>query len=218
MKKILMTIVMLALLVNFADARKKDVAGNVENGVYLDEKYNYSIGVPDGWNYSIRKNDSKLRMTMTKKQYDIPIHFQNAPNYTTAPKISIYVDTTSLTVDQFIDSLTSDKFKSKQKGAMLPEMKILNGPFQQKKRAKMIIGDLSGVKIAGQQKYTVQVQRSGSQSDQADVCSDFFGGSIFFLKEGNLIIAIHMICEWRYFDVNENDFQEILNTLKIIKG
>jgi hypothetical protein len=218
MKKILMTIVTIALLVNFADARKKDMAGNVENGVYLDGKYNFSINVPDAWNSSIRKDESKLRVTMTKKQFDIPIHFQNAPNYTTAPKVSIFVDTTSMPIDQFIDSLLSDKYKSKQKNAMLAEMKIINGPFQLKKRAKMLVGELAGIKIAGQQKYTVEVQRSGSDSDQGDVCSDFFGGSVFFVKNGNVIIIIHMICEWRYFDANEKDFIELLNSFKIIKN
>ena len=217
MKKILMAVFIAIFVFSICGAKKKDLAGDVENAVYTDNTHNFSLAMPDAWNYSLKKSMGEVRLILTKKQYDTPIQFQQAANYTTAPRITVYVDTTSLTADQFVDSLLSDKYKSKQKNRLISEFKILNGPFQLKKRSKMEAGEISGVRIAGQQRYTVEVQRSGSESDRGDLVTDFYGGSIFFAKEGSNIVIMHMICEWRYFDVLEQDFIKIVNGLTFRK-
>jgi hypothetical protein len=217
MKKFLMTVFIVTFVFSICGAKKKDLAGEVENAVYTDNTYHFSLAMPDAWSYSLKKSKGEIRLILTKKQYDTPIQFQQAPNYTTAPRIIVYVDTTSLTTDQFVDSLLSEKFKSKQKNRIISEFKILNGPFLLKKRSKMEAGGISGVRIAGQQRYTIEVQRSGSESDRGDVVTDFYGGSIFFAKEGNNIVIMHMICEWRYFDVLEQDFIKIIDGLTFPK-
>jgi len=129
----------------------------------------------------------------------------------------VYVDTTSLTADQFADSLLSDKYKSKQKNNILNDYKLLFGEFQLKKRSKMTVDSLDGVRISGQTRYTLEVARAGSESDKADVVTDFWGGSFLLIKDGSNIIMVMMICEWRYFENIDQEFTGILNGLKFIK-
>ncbi|SYZ73209.1 exported hypothetical protein [Candidatus Zixiibacteriota bacterium] len=214
MKRFLIALFLVALIFDLASARKKDLAGSVENATYVDDTYNVSMAIPDGWDCSVKKSKSPVRMILIKKQYDVPIQFQNAPNFTTIPKVVLYIDTTSLTVDQFVDSLLSDQYKSKQKNEVLSQFKSLYGNTLVKRRTKQSIGDITGVRIATQLRYTVEVPWAGSQSDRADVVTDFYGGSTFFAKDGNNIIMLQLVCEWRYFDVLEQDFVKMLDGLK----
>ncbi len=217
MKRLLIAVFLVALFFSLVSAKKKDLAGSVENGTYLDDIYNVSLVIPDAWDFSLKKSKSPVRIILSKKQYDIPIQFQNAPNLTTVPKIVMYIDTTSLNVDQFVDSLLSEQYKSKQKNNILSQFKSLFGNALVKRRSKQSIGDITGVRIATQMKYTVEVPWAGSESDRADVVSDFYGGSTFFAKDGNNIVMLQLVCEWRYFDVLEKDFVKMLDGLKFIK-
>lgn len=224
-KRLLISFIVLMLAVNIAGARKRSRAGKIENGTYTDAKFNFSFDTNDAWNTSIKKGKKPIRITLTKKEYDIPMHFQYATTYTTIPKITVYVDTSSLGLRQFVDSLLADKYKSRQKKAILNEFKLLLGDFDLKKRSKKIVGDLSGYKISGEQKYIVKISSAGTGGDEMsggfgdyNVVSEFFGGSIFFAKHGSTILMMHFICEDRYFETLDLDFEKILMTLKFIES
>jgi hypothetical protein len=158
---------------------------------------------------------------LTKKEYDIPLHFQYSPTYTTIPKITVYADTSSLSLKQFVDSLLADEYKSKQKNAILAEFKLLFGDFTLKKNSKKMIGELTGHKITGEQKYSLRVSSAGTGGDEMsgsfgdyDVVSDFYGGAVFFAKQGKTIIMMHFICEARYFEMLDLEFEKIIKTFK----
>ncbi len=213
------------LLVNLAGAKKIEKAGKIADGTYIDSEFGFSFEVPDEWDSSIKKDKSAVRIALTKKEYDIPLHFQHVPSYTTIPKITVYADTTSLALNQFIDSLLSDKYSTSQKKNILGEFKILFGDFQLKKNAKKIVGDLAGWKISGEQKYTVRVTSSGNAGDETsgsfgeyDVITDFYGGSVFFAKYGKTIIMMHFICEARYFASMDLEFDDIVKSFKFVKS
>lgn len=210
MKRLLIAFIMVGLVFNIAGARKKDKAGKIDKGVYFDKKHDFSLVIPKEWNASIKKSKSKTRLILTKKQYDIPTQFQHAPSYTQVPRVTVYVDTTSMKLSWFIDSLLSDKYKSKQKSKMLQEFQILFGDYRPRKRSKMSVGKVDGIRIAGERRYTIQVQRAGPDADKADVVTDFFGGSMFFTKKDNQIYIFHFICEKRYFKDIEQDFVKLL--------
>lgn len=216
MKRLLIAFLMVSLAFNVAAARKKNKAGEIEDGVYYDKKHDFSLVIPDEWDTSIKKDKSKLRLVLTKKQYDIPTHFQHAPSYTKVPKVIVYVDEIPMRLDWFVDSLLSDKYKSKKKKKMLEQFEILYGDYMPKKRSKMSVDDIEGIRICGERRYTIQVQRAGSEADKADVVSDFFGGSVFFTKVGDTLIAFHFICEKRYYKVLEQDFVNLLNGFKLL--
>ncbi|UCD16890.1 MAG: hypothetical protein JSV44_10590 [Candidatus Zixiibacteriota bacterium] len=217
MKRLIITLILVAMAFSVAGARKKNKAGSVKDSTYTDSKFGFSLVIPDAWKYNIKKNKSDTRLILTKKNYEIPTHFQHAPNYTTVPKVTVLVDTTSLSVKLFVDSLLSDNFKSKQKKSILAEFPLLFGDFQLKKRAKMSIGDAEGVRISGQQQYTIQVQRSGSESNLGDVVTDFYGGSVFFAKQENIIVMMHFICEWRYYQSLDQEFNRLIEGFEFVE-
>ena len=222
MKRVFIAFLLVILAFNISLARKRDKAGNISDGVYTDKEYGFSVEVPDEWDSSIKKNKYNTRLVLTKKEYDVPLQFEHVPTYTQIPKISVYADTTSLTLMQFIDSLLSDDFKSDQKKDIMAEFKLIAMDFTLKKRSPMGVGDLAGYKISAQQKYTIRVE-SGTGSTKGemdgafggfDVVTDFFGGSIFFAKQGNQIVMLHFICEWRFFADLDPVFDEIVKTFK----
>ncbi len=220
-KRLLITFIVLVLAVNIAGARKTSKAGKITDGTYTDAKYNFSFSIGSDWDTSIKKGKKPVRITLIKKEYDIPMHFSHAPTYTTIPKITIFADTSSVSLKQFVDSLLADKYKTSQKKAIMAEFKLLYGDYTAKKNSKKIIGDLVGHKISGEQKYSIRVSSAGAGGDEMsgsfgdyDVVSDFYAGSVFFAKQGNTIVMMHFICESRYFDMLDLDFEKIIKTFK----
>ena len=102
-KRLLISILILILAVNIAGARKRSKAGKIDDGIYTDAKFNFSFSINDAWNTSIKKGKKPVRINLVKKEYDIPMHFQHVPTYTTIPKITVYADTSSLSLKQFVD-------------------------------------------------------------------------------------------------------------------
>jgi len=210
MKRVLIALLMMAVVCNIAFARKKNKAGTIKDGVYCDKQYEFCIAIPDKWDASIKKEKYKTRIVFTKKTFDIPPDYRHAPNYTQIPKAFVYVDTTSLALSLFIDSLLSDKYKSKQKNKMLDEMYLLYGDYAEKKRPKIKIGEIDGYLSTGERRYTLQVARAGVNADKADHVSDFYGGSIMFVKKDKTLYIVHFICEKRFFVNEHKDFLELL--------
>jgi len=217
MRKVLIALLITAFVFNIAGARKKSKAGKIVDGIYTDKKYDFSLVIPDKWDKSVKKDKNNIRLVLTKKQYDIPNEYRHAQSYTQVPKVIIYVDTSSMTPMMFVDSLISDKFKSKQKNKMLEEFKILFGDFIQKKKSKMAIGDVSGMIVSGERRYSINVQRRGISGDMADLVSDYYGGSLFVTKKDNMLVIFHFICENRYFAAENADFIKLLKGFKFVK-
>jgi hypothetical protein len=218
MKKVMILLLMVVLAVSIADARKKkSKAGKIKDDVYTDNKYGFSLVIPDKWDASIKKDDSKVRLVLIKKQYDIPNEYRHAPTYTEIPKVTVYVDTTSMPAGIFLDSLLSDKYKSDQKNDMLQEFKLLFGDVMAVRRSKMQIGDIEGVIMTGERRYSINVQRQGIDGDRADLVTNYYGGSLFLVKKGDYIIIFHFICEKVYFAAEDMDFTKLLEGFKFVK-
>lgn len=220
MKKFLIAGLALLFVVNFADGRppRAKKAGDIEDGVYTDNAYGFQVSIPEGWDGSVKKEDSYVRLVISKNEYEIPMQFQHAPAYTQVPKITVIADTTSWPLPIFVDSVMASEYDSDQKKDILEETPILFGDFQQKRKGQMVVGDLKGMMVTGRQQYTIQVQRAGSESDKADVVTDYKGGSVFFARnpDNNTLVVINFICEDRYYDHLEDEFEKILNTFKFV--
>ena len=217
MKKLLIALLMTALVFSVAEGRKPEKSGEVNGFTYTDGSYPFKLTFNDAWKFTARKSDDKIRLILTQKKYDIPDKYTHAPNYTTVPKITVMVDTTSLALDMFVDSLLSNGFKSDQKKEIISEFPILFGDYQIKKRFKITVGESEGIHVIAQLQYTIAVQGSGSASDKGEIVTDFQGGSIFFAKQDNNVYMMHFIGEWRYFDSLQKDFAEIIKGFEFTK-
>jgi hypothetical protein len=206
MRKLLL--ITLALLIAapcaFA-ARKTKVGGEIKDGYYVDETYGFQLKMHDNWKPRLFKEDSEVRLTLTQKDYAIPPAFAGVPDYAKIPRITMYVDTTSMNPNAFMDSLLSPTFKSDQKSAIIKEFEflqkteIIDGDITQRGRDRVDVGGESGLLWKGQSKYLQLVQASASSMGGQRV-RDAFGGAILLVKHGKQIYMMHLMCEWPYID------------------
>lgn len=188
--------------------KAKDTAGVFKDRVYTDNQHGFSITFLEGWKTKVKRKDKKLRVAASKSDYFIPEAFRNNTFHTTIPKVKVYVDTTSLDIRAFIDSLKSPKFNSGQMQDISLEFKALNGKFT-RPRVTRIKSDsgIKGRRMKTTLRYSLDVQKSG-RSD-ATVVSDFLQADIVFFKKKDKIYIISAVCESQFYQVNEPLFQQI---------
>ena len=197
MRKLLILLLIILFVSPAAFARKPiDKAGKVKDNVYKDKQYKFELTLNDLWKYKISKNKDNYRLVLLKNKYEIPVEYQEAPDYTMIPRINVFTDTTSLSVSAFIDSLLSDEFKSDQKKEILKEFEILqstggSGMEKEKllsrKRRNLEIDGKNGFRWTGSVKYRNQVSTSASAAGGKPVYGGY-GGAIVGVKNGNQIV------------------------------
>ncbi|MCH9032099.1 MAG: hypothetical protein IIB00_07565 [candidate division Zixibacteria bacterium] len=193
-------------------AKKKPKSGEVDGRVFSDSKFDFSITLPEGWKISLKPKKSSLRFVSLKKDYAIPMHFRVAPNHTEIPKIKIYVDTTSLDVRDFVDSLASKTFDSRQKRDIVSEFELLDGQYKRPRiRRLRLENGLKGRRLSTKLKYTINVQAPGELT--STVVTDFLSGQIVFLKKDDHLVMIYLVCESLFYKTNAELFEKALETL-----
>ena len=201
MKRFIILCLMLLMCTPAVDARKKQKkAGTITDSVYHDDKYGFDLTIHDNWKVKISKDKENMRLLLTQRNFAIPSDYINAPNYTYTPQMVLYVDTTTFGVHPFIDSLTSDDYKSKQKKEILKEFEFLNEPDQiPKRRSRMEIAGKSALLWKAQAKYEKEVVESASSTSGRMVHREY-GGAIAAVKVGDNIILFHVMTEWEFFE------------------
>lgn len=195
-----------------ARGKKKSLAGTVDKGVFTDSLHGYSISLPEDWDMKVMKNKSKMRLVAQKSEYAIPVSFRSAELHTTVPKIKIYVDTCSLSAEDFADSLASKEFRSKQKDAITREFEVLNGKYKRARVSRLRADNkLRGRRLKTTLKYVIEVQKEG-RSD-AQVVSDFVQCDMAIFKSGDLLILIYCECEAQFYDLNQELFLQSMKSL-----
>lgn len=227
MRRVLVFALVGALMATTVSARRpKDRAGKVDDGVYVDKKYNFQLTLNSDWKYKIGDNDDDYRLTLTQVNYEVPPNYIDAPDYTKIPRTVVYVDTTTLGVAAFVDSLLSESFGSKQKNEIYKEFEILNdnaggsGLTREEvvttQRRFLDIGGERAILWAGRVKYRNEVSVSASSMGGKRVYGGF-SGCIVGVKKGSNIILMHTICEENYFESIMAEALRMANSLKWVQ-
>jgi hypothetical protein len=199
-------------------ARKKKVGGELKDGYYVDETYGFRLTMNDNWKPRFFKDDSKVRLSLTQKDYAIPSNFQGAPDYTKIPRITVYVDTSSMTPNAFVDSLLSPTFKSSQKSAMLKEFEflqkteIIDGDIVPRTRSRVDVGGEPGLLWTGKSNYLQLVQTSASSMGGNRV-RDSYAGALLLVKHDKDIYIMHLMCEGPFFENVMAEARQIMLSL-----
>ena len=214
MKRLLTFVVVLLLAAGSADAgRKREKSGTVDGRVYTDTKYGFQLTADDNWNMKTMDADGYFRLVLTQKKYDIPPAYVSTPDYTKVPRIILYVDTTRMGAFQFVDSLVSKTFKSKQKAEMLKEFEILMEPeVVPHGRTPFTVGVDKGARWDGQARYMKEVQISASDVGGKRV-NGAYSGSILALRHDNLVLVFHVISEETFFQTVITEAMKIVSSL-----
>ncbi len=223
MRRLIITLIIIAIAVPCLQARRpRNKAGEVKDQVYTDKKYNFKVSLNDEWKYKIRKNDDNFRTVLVQKNYEIPPDYLDAPDYTMVPRLVLWVDTTSMSVFAFMDSLLSESYSSDQKKELFREFDILNDNISEggnsreklvtRKKRALNIGEYKALEWTGQMKYRKEVAESASSIGGKRVIGAY-GGSMLGIKKDNNIYLFHLICEWNYFESNKAKAMEIINSI-----
>jgi len=222
MKKLLISVICLIIEISTIQAgRPHELSGTVENNLYKDKKYNFSLKLNDQWKYTLQKNEENYRLLLTQRNYDIPPDYVNAPDYTLIPRIVLWTDTTSLHPFAFLDSLVSNTWQTEQKKELFKEFEILNpvassGANREstipRGRKSVEIGGEQGVVWQGKSKYMKEVSTSASSLAGVRVYGAY-GGAIIAVKHENRIYVFHLMTEWAFFDAVLQQAINIIGTL-----
>lgn len=190
-------------------------AGEIKDGVFTDTSNNFSIAVPEGWGTKISSAKKALRLILSEKSYPLPRQFQGGgkEDYAQIPMIHVLVDTTSLTVAQFVDSLLEPKFKSKQKKYFLKYLKLISKAPDVLRKKEMTLGNARAIQIEVRQQYSMEIS-ADRNTDRADVVNDYRSGSMFVTVRQGKVIIVHMINEWQFHRNYLALFGNIIGSLK----
>ena len=194
--------------------RKVKKTGDINGDEYVDSKYGFTIKMNDEWKVKVNKEGDPFRLVMTQKNFSVPPDYQDAPDYTRIPKIVMYVDTSSMDIGQFIDSLASETYDSEQKKEILKEFEIFFEPElipQDKKRFS--VGDAKAYSWVARAMYTKEVATSASSIGGKRVKGSY-GGAVVGFKQDDLVVLFHVMSEYQYFNDIYNELMKFVNAVE----
>ncbi len=201
--------------------RQKEMSGSVENNVYKDKKYDFTLTLNDNWKYSLQKNDENFRLLLTQRNYDIPPAYVNATDYTQIPRIVLWTDTTSLRPFAFLDSLISETWRTSQKKELLKELEILSTvPASGTQREQAVPRARKPVEVGGEQgvlwqaksKYVKEIETSAGAAAGTRI-NGAYGGAIVAVKHDKRIYVFHLMTEWDFFEPVLQQALKIIGTI-----
>ena len=217
LRKLLVVLMLLLVVVPAVEARRRTpTAGNIEDDVYTDSKYDFQLTIPEGWKPSVNKEGDHARLVLTQKKYDIPLDYINVPHYTWVPTLTVFVDTAEMNLHIFIDSLLTKEYDSDTKKAIEKEFEFLSQQeIIPKGRTRLEVAGESGVLWIAQAKYTKIVQTSASSVGGKRVYGNY-GGAIAAVEHNGHMYMFFLMCEWNYFDSIMAEVEQIISSLKFV--
>jgi hypothetical protein len=194
--------------------KKKKMAGEMAELVYTDNQYGFSVTFPEDWDIRVHEEKDPIRVVAQKDNYAVPPAFKDAELYTTIPTVKIIIDTTSLKLLDFLDSLKSPTFDSDQKNSLLLELKVLNGNFGRPRVSRLRLENgIKGRLFRTSLDYSINVQKPGSNT--ATPVQDQIKGDIAFFQEGNQLFILSAVCESQYYEINKPLSDEVFNSFTL---
>jgi hypothetical protein len=219
-KRVFIGLMLLMLVVPVVEAaRKKDKAGRISEGVYKDKTYGFSLTMDEGWKVNVQKNKHNTRLVFIQKNYLIPSDYTTTPDFAKIPKISVYADTTSLSVYTFIDSLLSESYDWKQKDELKKDFDLLT--FNDEPDVRDVIPrGAKRLELAGErgtyknfQANYVKMIPTSARSMADKRVDGAYGASIIGIKHGDRVYLFHIVCEWTYFNDVFSEAMGIITSL-----
>jgi hypothetical protein len=220
-RKLLLMTLILAVVVSSVDARRgAQRAGNIKKDLYEDGTYAFTLKLNDEWNTRVQRDKDSFRLVLLKKRYEIPADYQDNPDYTQVPRLVVFAqDGVALGAFAMLDSLLSRSYSSDVKSEMLKEFEILQpgAPGEReeivtKGRETFEVGGQRGILWTGQVRYMKEIAVSASALGGKRVRGGY-GGAIALVKNDDLLVGFHLICEWQYFDQNLSEAMKIIGSL-----
>jgi hypothetical protein len=219
MKRLILTVLALILAVSIADARRKrEMAGTVKDGFYQDDAYELKIPINDNWKANVGTEGASTRVILVQKKFAVPQRYADAADYTYIPKVVVWVDTSSLSPQVFLDSLVSDTWKSKQKKSIDADFDILSQKdLTPKGRRLRTLAKETSSEWEGEAKYVKDVASSSSDNSGVRVSGKYYG-LIIAVKHSGTMYLFQLMCESDYGESILKEVRSMVDSLAFVKA
>jgi hypothetical protein len=198
---------------------KADKTGEVEKNVYTDSKFGFQVTGLKNWKMKAQKEPSLVRVVMTQRNFKVS-SIPGADKHTTSiPTILILADTTSLSPEQFQESLLGKGTLLQNKEEFMLKLDLL--PNSETLEAHDVIIDSMPARD-----YTLKqpYKKTGEDPRIRDpiygssvIIKDFVAGHVLFFKKGKTVYVVQSSCEREFFYPVASEFQKILASWKSLE-
>lgn len=198
LKRLLIIGLALLICAPVAEARKKkEKSGELNKGVFSDTEYGYKFNVLDNWKAELMKKDSEFRVVLTQKNHKIPPELMPYPKLARVPTIDVYICEMPFGALEFIDSLASSSYSSKEKKAIMRDIRALEenvifDGLKTSRRATVKIGDMEAAQWEGTANFTVK-QGTFETSKRS------FTAGFVVVKNGDYMLSFTITSEGVFF-------------------
>ncbi|MCI0532160.1 MAG: hypothetical protein L0Y74_09465 [candidate division Zixibacteria bacterium] len=196
---------------------KKAKTGYEKDGVFADSSFSYQFQVPFNWKVKTYNEPSLLRATLIKTKLENPPagagqSYIEGDRYT--PVITVLADTTSLTLDQFLERLMAQKGELPNAKEFMKRLDLLLLSTIEK-RIEIEVDSARAVQYNLQKKHLKVVhdprrRNYGAETDEV-VVEEALLGQITALKRGNNIFIIQSVGEKDTFQFEERDYKQLFD-------
>ena len=91
-------------------------------------------------------------------------------------------------------------------------------PVVQKGRKTIKIDGAKGLRWSGRATYMKEVALSASSTGSGKRVRNAYGGTVVALKQGDVIVVFHLMCEWNYYKGIDATLMSMVNALEWSKS
>jgi len=198
-------------------AKEKAKTGVLTKEVFVDSAFGYGTTVPSVWKAKTKDEPSLVRLAMEKGDLQInPRYSTERSNAGTRPRFLILADTTSFTLEDFLDYLFGDR-SWKRKGDYL---KVLDWrPLDKElERKRVTAAGLPGLQATFARDMTVYFGETGTPTPGSEVRTEVvtvfkrenrvFVAVLFssrFFLESNYKDAMPVFTDWKFLEATPPD-------------
>lgn len=197
---------------------KDPKTGTVEKNLFSDAKHNYQFTVPENWKAKAEKEPSALRAILQKTKFERYGSATYSESQVSIPSMFIYVETTSLAVEDFCRLILETPKKLPNADVYMYKLEFLSNS-EVLDRMKILVDSIDAQKIYMKKKYfkTVQDPRAPYGQEKTRVVEDFLLGFFVIFKQENSLFLIQCSCDREVFRINEQDWHKLLESWQFIK-
>ncbi|HDS00728.1 MAG TPA: hypothetical protein ENO22_10335 [candidate division Zixibacteria bacterium] len=205
MKRLFLITLGILLLASSTNLLAGDKAGEViDDSVYHDFTYDFTIKVADGWEVArIKDADDIYRVTISKVSPVMPVKYNENPHLFTYPKLTVMADTTTVSLDS-LETLLSAR----------------EGKVDIVKQAIKDFGLLTYSKYRPEFEPSVTIKYKDFEGlilparKQMDI-SDYRRGTIYFLQNDEITLIIEAVAELERFSFNDRAFGDMVRSIRV---
>jgi hypothetical protein len=200
-----------------AAAANKQPVGVVAGDVFTDQLYGIRFEKTENWKFGkIEKEEADdprhLRLTATQTNFIIPENRKFSQENFNSPEIGLWVDTSSLTVEQFAEELKSRKSKLKARKDIDERFRMMvQGNHEE--QLKIQLDGVDGCGLRFSFKYQAQIRNAAL--DTYNLIDELRLGDIYFVKYAGKMVVVFFSSERPTYRLAKEDVEAMLLKIKI---